>query len=132
MADIIKTWPAVVSARATARMFSPDVPAFHRYYFTLGRGRPKQAIERLWFTYLGRILGYFPIEEITVNDGTLPALHRLDGGEGDWQFRRDAIIAICAPPCVRLKDRVFMSGFRGFRYFDIDEWRQNAESRFRF
>ena len=131
MADIIKTWPTVVSAKATARMFSPTVPTFHRYYFTLGRGRPKQAIERLWFTYQGRILGYFIVEEIVVNDGTLPKLHRLDGGESDWQMRKDAIVAVCAPPCVRLKDRVFMDGFRGFRYFDLESYRAQPESRHR-
>jgi hypothetical protein len=132
MADIIKTWPASVGPKPTARMFDEKLPPFHIYYFTLGRGMPKQQIERLWFTYQGRIVGWFPVEEIIVNVGQIPALNRLDGGESDWQMRKDAKVAICNPPCVRLKERLFMSGFRGYRYFDIDAWRENPESRHRF
>ena len=132
MAEIIKTWPAVVGAKTTARMLSPDKPAFHTYYFTLGMGRPREAVDRLWFTYLGRIVGYFPIDEIIVNDGTLPRLSRLDGGESDWQFRKDARIAVCRPPCVRLKERVYMAGFRGWRYFDLATYRELPESRHRW
>lgn len=131
MADIIKTWPRAVSAAATARMFSEKSPAFCRYYFALGRGRPKQEVDRLWFTYLGRIIGYFRVDEIVVNDGTLPRLNRLDGTPGEWQIAKDAYVAICNPPAVRLKDRVFMDGFRGFRYFDIDEYRKTPDSRYR-
>jgi hypothetical protein len=113
-------------------MFSPRVPTFHRYYFTLGRGRPKEKIDRLWFTYGGRILGYFEVEEIVVNDGTLPHLNRLDGGESEWQIKKDAKVAICAPPCVRLKERIFMEGFRGWRYFNLDEYRGSPDAKFRF
>ena len=131
MADIIKTWPVCVSAKATARMFSGTVPPFHVYFFTLGRGMPKQKVERLWFTYEGRILGWFPVEAIIVNVGQIPALNRLDGGESDWQIRKDAKVAICNPPCVRLKDRLFMSGFRGWRYFNLENYKQTSESRYR-
>jgi hypothetical protein len=131
VAEIIKTWPACVSARSTARMFSPAVPTFHRYYFTLGRGRPKLEVSRLWFTYLGRILGYFEVEEIVVNDGTLPQGRRLDGGESEWQMKKDAKVAICAPPCVRLKERLYMEGFRGWRYFNLEEYRGSPDAKFR-
>lgn len=131
MADIIRTWPACVSAKSASQMFSPNVPPFHQFYFTLGRGVPKQKVDRLWFTYQGRILGHFVIEEIVVNDGTLPKLNRLDGGESDWQFKRDVRVAVCAARCVRLKERMYMSGFRGWRYFDIDNYRGSTEARFR-
>ena len=131
MADIIKTWPSCVSARSTARIFSSNLPPFRVFYFTLGRGMPKQQIERLWFTYQGRIVGWFPVEEIIVNVGQIPALNRLDGGESEWQIKKDAKVAICTPPCVRLKERLFMDGFRGYRYFDLDEWRENPLSRHR-
>ena len=131
MSDIIKTWPAFISAKATARMFSPTVPPFHVYYFTLGRGMPKEKIDRLWFTYQGRIVGWFPVEEIIVNVGQIPTLNRLDGGESGWQMKKDAKVAICAPPCVRLKERVFMSGFRGWRYFDFEAYRGTVEARYR-
>jgi hypothetical protein len=141
MSDIIKTWPAVVSSRTSLSMFDEDTPPFTMYFFTLGRGRPKllkpnvdnsldtPTGDRLWFTYKGHIMGCFPIVYVMQNDGTLPRLNRLDGGESAWQFKRDAWIAICKPPCIRLKERIFMSGFRGFRYFNIEEYRRTPESR---
>ena len=129
--DIIKTWPAAVNPRTVAEMFSENTPPFCIFYFTLGRGKPKQMIDRLWFTYQGRILGYFEVQEIVVNDGTLPKLHSLDGGDSEWQIRKDAKVAICRPPCHRLKERVFMSGFRGWRYFDFAEYSQTSEARHR-
>lgn len=132
MADLIKTWPACVSAQATARMFSETVPSFHLYYFTLGRGMPKQKIDWLWFTYQGRIIGRFSVEEIIVNTGQIPKLHRLDGGESEWQIKKDAKVAICPAPCVRLKERIFMDGFRGYRYFDFENYRGTSEARHRF
>jgi hypothetical protein len=131
MAEIIKTWPASIPAKTTAQVFSQNHPPFCRYYFSLGRGKPKQSINRLWFTYQGRILGSFEIEEVVCNDGTLPKLHRLDGGESGWQIRKDSWVAVCAPPCARMKDRVFMDSFRGWRYFNLDEYRGTAESRYR-
>lgn len=132
MAEIIKTWPRAVSARSTAQMFSEQNPAFCRYYFTLGRGRPKQQVTRLWFTYLGRILGYFVIDEIVCNDGTLPKLNRIDGSPGEWQIAKDAWVAVCSPPAVRLKERVFYEGFRGWRYFNLASHLGTPESRHRF
>jgi hypothetical protein len=131
LSDIIKTWPANVNAKSVAEMFSEKTPPWCVFYFTLGRGRPKEKVERLWFTYQGRILGHFTIREIVVNDGTLPKLHSLDGSESDWQFRKDAKVAICEPPCVRLRERVFMSGFRGWRYFNFAEYSQTSEARHR-
>jgi hypothetical protein len=45
--------------------------------------------------------------------GSLPLLHSLDDKESEWQIKPDAYVAICSEPCQRLKDRIFMSGFRG-------------------
>lgn len=131
MSDIIRTWPANLDAHTVAEMFSATLPPWCTYYFTLGRGMPKRKIDRLWFTWRGRILGYFYVDEIIVNDGSLPRLHSLSGGESEWQIAKDAKIAICSPPCIRLKERIFHEGFRGWRYFNIDEWRANPESRHR-
>jgi hypothetical protein len=132
MPEIIKTWPAAVPAKTTARIFSTDWPPFSRYYYTLGCGKPKQDISRLWFTYQGRIIGSFEVDKVVCNDGTLPKLSRLDGGESEWQIKKDAWVAVCKPPCVRLKERVFMTGFRGWRYFDFESYRGTAESKVRF
>jgi hypothetical protein len=131
MTDIIKTWPANMDAKVVAKLFSEDDAPFCELYFTLGRGMPKQKVDYLWFTYQGRIIGRFKIDRIVVNDGTLPRLSRIDGGESEWQIRKDAKVAICAPPCIRLKERIFMSGFRGWRYFDLESYRETSESRHR-
>ena len=96
MAEIIKTWPSQVDARTAARIFSPK-GCFSRYYFTLGRGRPKQAITRMWFAYRGRILGSFEVQDVVCNDGSLPQLTRLDGQDSEWQIPKDAWVAVCSP-----------------------------------
>lgn len=131
MADIIKTWPAVVPAPTVAQIFSPRHPPFCRYYFTLGRGKPKQSLEKIWFTYRGRILGWFEIEALVVNDGTLPRLNRLDGAPSEWQIRKDAYVLVCAPPCQCVPERVFHEGFRGWRYFDFESYKLSTDARVR-
>jgi hypothetical protein len=130
MADIIRTWPANVDAHSVAKMFGP-LPVWAAYYFTLGRGKPKQQIDRLWFTYRGRVLGYFNVDHLIQNDGSLPRLRSISNEESEWQVKRDHWIVVCESSCVRLKDRLFMSGFRGFRYFDIENYRQTLESKVR-
>lgn len=131
MADILKTWPANMSAKVVAELFSDTKPPFCEFYFTLGRGTPKQKIDHLWFTYQGRIIGYFVVDRVVVNDGTLPRLSRIDGGESEWQIRKDARVAICRPPCVRIRERVFHEPFRGWRYFDFESYRETSEARHR-
>lgn len=128
--DIIKTWPAFIDPKTVARMFSPK-GSFARYYFTIGHGRPKQKIERMWFTYRGRILGRFYVEEVVCNDGSLPKLNRLDGQPSEWQIRKDAWVAVCVPGCVRTRERVFYGAFRGFRYFDYEAYRGTMEAKCR-
>lgn len=129
--DIIKTWPAHVPAKKVAQIFSESRPPFCRYYFTLGRGKPKQPVERIWFAYQGRILGSLEIEAIVCNDGTLPELRSLSDERSAWQIRKDAWVAVCKPPCKRLKERVFMASFRGWRYFDLESYRGTVDARFR-
>ncbi len=131
MADIIKTWPACIPAKITARVFAPDHPPFTDYYFSVGRGKPKQEVTWMWFSYMGRIIGRLMIKEIVCNDGTLPKLYRLDGGESGWQFRKDSWVAVCVSPCDRLKERVFYSSIRGWRYFDFESYRTTADARYR-
>lgn len=130
MAEIIKTWPANVDARTVAHIFG-DECVFATFYFTLGRGKPKQPVDRLWFTYQGRILGSFKVLEIKQNDGSLPKLRSITDEESEWQIRPDHWVAICKGPMERLTDRVFMSGFRGYRYFDLNEYRKTNEAKVR-
>jgi hypothetical protein len=129
MSDIIKTWPANVRPQIVAKIFSFNAPWTH-FYYTLGRGKPTRPLERIWFTYQGRILGSFNILEVVQNDGSLPKLQRLDGGESDWQIRKDYWVAICNG-FTKAPDRRFMSGFRGFRYFDWEEYTATPDSRMR-
>jgi len=133
--DIIKTWPANVSARTVAHIFRPHIfgeQGWSEYYFTLGRGKPQKPIGRLFFTWRGRILGSFIVDRVVINDGSLPRLSHLDGEESDWQIKPDRWVAICCCDCVPLKERVFMGGFRGWRYFSLQEFKETPESRFRW
>lgn len=130
MAQIIKTWPAFMDAKKVAAIFAPK-GCFACYYFTLGRGKPKQPITRIWFTWRGRILGSFEVGVVVCNDGSLPRLSRIDGGESEWQIRKDAWVVICNAGCDRIRERVFMPGFRGWRYFDLESYRSEPGSKIR-
>lgn len=125
--DILKTWPAFMEPRKVLEIFSPKI-TFAVYYFTLGKGKPSQHIDNLYFTYCGRILGHFAVKEIVCNVGQLPRLRRIDGGESEWQIKRDRYVAICDPPFTRLKEKLYYGSFRGFRYFSIAEYRESPES----
>jgi hypothetical protein len=122
---ILKTWPAFMPPRKVLEIFSAK---WARFYFSLGRGKPTQQISHVWFTYRGRILGNFPIEEIVINDGSLPKLKSLSGEASGWQFKPDVYVMICVPPMVRLREKLYYSSFRGWRYFDLAAWREEPEA----
>jgi hypothetical protein len=105
------------------------MPAYNAEKFKLGHYQPAQQIDNLWFCYRGRILGHFAVREIVCNVGQLPRLRRIDGGESEWQIKRDRYVAICDPPFHRLKEKLYYGSFRGFRYFDLELYRDNPESR---
>lgn len=128
MADIIKVWPAFMHPRKVLTIFGPKQP-FAAYYFTLGRGKPSQKIERLWFTYRGRVLGHFKVNEVVCNVGQLPKLRRIDGEPSEWQIKRDRYVAICEPPFFRLREKLYYDSFRGFRYFDFARFSETTEAK---
>ena len=102
--------------------------AFSMYYFTLGKGKPQQEIERIWFTYRGRILGSFKVHDIVCNVGQLPKLRRIDGGESEWQIKRDRYVVVCSD-FKRLRERVFCDSFRGWHYFNFSDYCSTPESK---
>lgn len=114
--EVIKTWPSWITPKHTREVFSHH---FAQFFFTLGRGKPKRIPEQIWFTHRGVILGSFRIREIVRNEGQLPKLTRLDGSLSEWQIKPDAWVAVCDPPFKPLRSRVYYSGFRGWRYFDL-------------
>jgi hypothetical protein len=130
MADIIKSWPSFINPATTAKVFSEGNPPFGRYYFSLGRRKPKDAIEHIWIVYRGRIIARLAVEQIVVNDGSLPVLRRLNGEVSAWQPPKDAHVAVCRPP-VRIRERVFHESRRGWTYFDFDTYRETVDARFR-
>jgi hypothetical protein len=71
------------------------------------------------------------VEKLVVNDGSLPAMRSLSGEESGWQLKHDAWVAVCIPGCHRLRERIFMEGFRGWRYFNLDAYRESPDARFR-
>jgi len=128
MADIIKTWPSFMSREKVLRIFRMPSAEF---YFVVGAGKPKQAIERIWYTHQGEILGYFNVREIVCNVGQLPKLRSLENRESEWQIKRDRWVAICPGPFTpRPGDEpVYHDSFRGFHYFKFDEYSETMESR---
>lgn len=128
MTAILKTWPSFMPPKKVLEVFTHD---WGWFYFTLGRGKPKQPPSELWYTHRGRILGYFGIEEIVQNVGQLPKLRSISNQESEWQIRGDAWVAICPPPFHRLKEKLYHGGFRGWRYFSIEDFRVTMESKVR-
>jgi hypothetical protein len=128
VSDIIKTWPAFMPRRKVLAIFRSK---FAMFYFTIGKGRPKQAIEYLWFTHQGEILGHFAVKEIVCNVGQLPKLRSLEDRESEWQIKLDRYVAICPGPFTQTPsaEPIYCDSFRGFRYFDFDAYCQTAESR---
>jgi len=128
MSAIIKTWPAFMPPKKVLEVFTHD---WGRFYFSVGRGRPKQDVTHIWFTHRGRILGSFHVEQIVQNDGSLPKLHSISGETSEWQFKPDVWVAICRPPLERLQEKLYYSGFRGWRYFDLQKFRGTLDAKIR-
>jgi hypothetical protein len=124
--DIIRTWPAFIKPRRVHEIFTHD---FGEFYFTLGHGKPKDEIDRLWWTYRGHILGSFKVNRIVQNLGQLPKLRSLSGEKSEWQIRHGNWVAICRPPFVPLRDRVFHESFRGWRYFELESYRGTIDAK---
>lgn len=128
MAEIIKTWPGFMTPETVRRVFRRRWDG--HYYFTLGRGKPQQSVTRIWMTHQGVIVGSFAVHEIVQNNGTnIPKLRSLDGSESDWQIKRDAWVAICTPPCTFLQETIYFESFRGWRYFELDKYRNTAAAK---
>jgi hypothetical protein len=125
MTAILKTLPTRFARGQIERFFGLDgQPCWTTYYFTLGRGRPKQSNPtELYFTHQGIIMGHFQITEIVQNAGQLPKLTNMDGDPSKWQIPGDAWVAVCRPPSQRLKEKLYHEGFRGWRYFDLEAYR---------
>lgn len=128
MADILKTWPGFMEPEKVRRIFNYK---HARFYFSLGRGLPKRMVGRMWFCHQGVLLGSFKIEQIVVNDGSLPPLKSLSGERSAWQFKHDVKVAICVPPMEWLQQEVFHESFRGWRYFDFETYAKTMEAKVR-
>lgn len=129
MIAILKTWPAFMPPRKVLEVFTHD---WGNFYFTLGRGRPKDpAVDQIFYTHRGRILGHFDIRQIVQNVGQLPKLRSLSGETSEWQIKGDNWVAICPPPFHRLEEKLYHDGFRGWRYFDLESYRGTVGARIR-
>jgi hypothetical protein len=114
MANILKTLPTRFARGELERFFGMHErcadPQRFRFYFTLGRGKPGQAIERLYFTHRGIIIGHFDVAEVVQNAGQLPKLTTLDGEPSQWQIKPDRWVAVCPPPWHPVECRLCRSG----------------------
>lgn len=94
------------------------------FYFTLGRGKPQNTPEELWYTHRGEIIGFFKVREIVRNLGdNLPKLESISGETSEWQIKLMNWVAICPHPFFEAPERTFMTAFRGWHYFD---WKQHV------
>jgi hypothetical protein len=127
MMDIIKAWPSYFPREKVYDVFSHD---FGCFYFSVGKGKPSQPVANLWYTHSGDILGHFKIRELIFNENerTLPRLRSISNQESQWQFRPGIWVAICPGPFVKLEESLRYAGFRGWRYFDIDEHRGSIDA----
>lgn len=124
--DIVKTWPSFMEPEKVGRIFAQR---WARFYFSLGRGRPKREISSIWFTHRGRLIGSFPIEQIVKFDGrNIPELRSLEDRDSAWQFIPGVHVAVCVPPCQWIDGEVFHESFRGWRYFDLAEYRETTDA----
>jgi hypothetical protein len=133
MAAILKTLPVRFARGQMERFLGIGCKSFCVYFFTLGRGRPKrpEPVTQLYFAHQGIILGHFEIAGIVQNCGQLPKLTTLDGGPSGWQIKPDRWVAVCRPPFHKSEETLYHGGFRGWRYFDIDDYRQSIEAKVR-
>lgn len=75
--DIIKTiegWRDRERVMAFLKMHDRNDPDRVLFYFTVGRGRPKREVERLWFTHKGEVLGCFIIKGFEMYAGDMQDL----------------------------------------------------------
>jgi hypothetical protein len=130
MTAILKTLPTFFARGQIQNFLAAE---FSRFYFTLGRGKPQRPdpVKRIYFTHCGVILGFFFIEEIVQNKGQLPLLTTLEGKPSEWQIKPDRWVAVCAPPFYFEQDKIYHAGFRGWRYFDLQAYRNTLESKVR-
>jgi hypothetical protein len=107
------------------------------YVFQLGRGEPqRKPVARLWFVFRGRLYGSFEIARIERNAGQfeeLVTMYKREDLAKEWHLRPDNWVAICKPPFTFLKGKhVYYSGFQGWRYFELDKYRQTPDARWNF
>jgi hypothetical protein len=133
MSAIIKTLPVRFARGQIERFFGLDgKPCWTTYYFTLGRGRPKQSDpDKLYFTHKGIIIGFFNVVEIVQNVGQLPKLTNMDGDPSAWQIKPDAWVAVCRPPFFLLEKKIYHEGFQGWRYFNFVAYSRTIASKLR-
>ena len=107
------------------------------YVFQLGRGEPqRKPVARLWFVFRGRLYGHFQIARIERNVGQfadLVTLYKREDLAKEWHLRDDNWVAVCKPPFQFFKGKhVYYSGFQGWRYFALEQYRTTNDARWNF
>ncbi len=129
MSAILKTWPSSFPRSKVLEVFNHE---WGQFYFTLGRGLPKQNPDELWYTHRGEIIGYFKIVKIIRNMGdNLPKLKSITGEVSEWQIKLMNWVAVCDPPFLLAPERTYHEGFRGYRYFNFDRYRGTLDAKVR-
>lgn len=129
MTAILKTWPSFMPRSKVLEVFTHD---WGHFYFTLGRGKPKEEPSELWYTHRGQIIGHFNVERIVRNLGNnLPRLRSISGEVSEWQIKLMNWVAICRPPFHPLEEKLYHEGFRGWHYFELEKYRGTLDAKVR-
>lgn len=154
MADIIKTIESWRDPRRVLRFLTNHNGCEHdwAFFFSLGRAKPKQPVERLFFTFQGRILGWFDVLDIiynspqfeasvsggtTLDQATTPdqpprqLVRYRERNGGEWRPKMDSALVLCRPPFFRVEEKLYHEGFRGWRYFDLEAHRKTLDAQVR-
>jgi len=100
-----------------------------RFLFNVGNGCPQRKVARLFFVFHGRILGWFAVAGIEKRTAELSLEYARQYSPP--YFKAAKFLFICARPFHFIRERVFYEGFRGWRYFDFETYRNSLDAKVR-
>ena len=115
MRDIIYTLDSKESRERVLRRLGPaETPADHE---DLWSPKPRVLPDRMWLVHRGEIIGWMRVLGVETIEDSLVQSHR----DGEVSNIMDATRLVTVGPLAAIEPTPHR-GFRGFRYFDFDEY----------